>query len=51
MCVVQHRDRVVSKLELLERLWPDAIVVDAETAYRRAHDWGGVRSPAMPSCS
>src|SRR6185369_5461561 len=27
--LVEHRDRVVGKDELLERLWPDAVVLEA----------------------
>jgi pimeloyl-ACP methyl ester carboxylesterase/DNA-binding winged helix-turn-helix (wHTH) protein len=28
-CLIEHRDRVVSKDELLQRLWPDAVVLEA----------------------
>ena len=27
--LIEHRDRVVGKAELLERLWPDAVVLEA----------------------
>src|SRR3954467_14366797 len=27
--LIDHRDRVVTKAELLERLWPDAVVLEA----------------------
>src|SRR3954470_5022614 len=32
--LAEHRDRVVSRVELLEKLWPDRVVSDATLASR-----------------
>lgn len=51
--LIRHRDRVVSKAELLERLWPDVIVTDASvqraiSLARDAIDDDGARLRTVP---
>jgi pimeloyl-ACP methyl ester carboxylesterase len=47
--LVEHRERVVSKRELLERLWPDAVVTESslQRAVSLARAALGERGPAL----
>jgi pimeloyl-ACP methyl ester carboxylesterase/DNA-binding winged helix-turn-helix (wHTH) protein len=51
--LIEHRDRVVSKAELLEQLWPDVVVTDASvqraiSLARDAIDDNGARLRTVP---